>query len=596
MRALQVRLPSLIENLQKMFALATARRATSLRRTPQRLASAARRPSVEVPRVPRTALAAAAPLTLAFAATGCAHSARQRGGPARKIRRRDSDANIRALDHEPDASEIVEWNPKNESDWTCPHWKDDVVPTDDGPWREYIAGENLATQRDMLKKCVNAVCAVNPYSRCARLSATATSIERTITEFVAHRLPLKRHHHPNYAGSYKHKDNKGVGVAGKAASHASLLAVAAKKSAKFAAFRREGIHVDPWGVPVDPAEVTESQERNFLRRCRADSAFRRAGLMAVVRASEVTGILRVHEPIWPHWESPVRDAALRMRFRDLEGRVADHVHHSCGELRTCPTSYTLNAGWMGAVDWLVARGMLAAHVPRVSARLLRRLGRLGGETPCANSFLEDPAVPAPRDAQLCDGGVLRGAAPAPRELAVLAETLPSGDWTAPSYVVIAVAVARTRLDERAEVCQLALRLVGAADVTFESAVLPESPITYETFEGHSGHGLTFKMLQKAGAPSFSEVLVGASSWVDTVAGGSRVVYCAHGCDVGSILQGLAAEVDSDIFDAPWLDMAFATRQKRCPKRARATPLDRCVDQSFLHRPPPSRAGAAEHVE
>ena len=34
-----------------------------------------------------------------------------------------------------------------------------------------------------------------------------------------------------------------------------------------------------------------------------------------------------------------------------------------------------------------------------------------------------------------------------------------------------------RLDERAEVCQFALRLVGEADVAFESAVLPESPIT-----------------------------------------------------------------------------------------------------------------------
>jgi hypothetical protein len=564
-----------------MFALATVRRATSLRRAPQRLASAAsaaRRLSVVVP---RTALAAAAPLSLAFAATGYAHSARQRGGPARKIRRRDSDANIHALDHEPDESELVEWNPKNESDWKCPSWDGDVVPEDEQLWRDYIAGENLATQRDMLKKCVNAVCAVNPYSQCARLSATTTSITRTISEFVAHGLPLKRHHHLNYAGSYEHNDNKGVGLAGKALVQATLNAAAAKKSAKFAAFRSEGIHVDPWGVPVDPDAVTLDQERGFLRRCRADSAFRRAGLLTVVRASEVTGILSVHEPIWPHWESPVRDAALRMRFRDLEGRVADHVHDSCGELRTCPTSYTLNAGWMGAVDWLVARGMLAAHVPRVSARLLRRLGRAGGETPCANSFLEDPAVPASRGAQLCDGGVLRGAAPAPRELAVLAESTPSDDWTAPSYVVIAVAVARTRLDDRAEVCELALRLVGAADVTFESVVLPESPITYEAFEGHDGHGLTMKMLEKAGAPSFSEVLASASSWIDTVAGGSRVVYCAHGCDVGSILQGLAAESGSDLFDAPWLDMARATRRKRCPKRERARDASRPSHRPIL---------------
>lgn len=521
----------------------------------------------------------------------------QRDKPTyRQIRRRDSDANIHGLDHEPEDSEIVKWNPKNEQDWICPSWDDDVVPEDDQPWLDYIAGENLATQANMLKKCVDAVCAVNPYSRCQFLGPSATSIARTIAEFVAHGLPLKRHHHLNYAGSYKHRDNKRVGLAGKARQSEALGAANKKKSETFAAFRAAGIHVDRWGVPVDPATATEAQERCFLRRCRADSAFRHAGLLTAVRASQITGILRVHEPIWPHWESPVRDAALRMRFRDLEGRVADHVHHSCGELRTCPTSYTLNAGWMGVVDWLVARGMLAVHVPRVSALLLRRLGRAGGETPCATSFLAAPTVPAPLGAELGDGGVLCRAAPAPRELAVLAETLPSDDWTAPSYVVIAVAVARTRLDDRAEVCELALRLVGEADVTFESAVLPESPITYEAFEGHDGHGLTMKMLEKAGAPSFSEVLVGASSWVDTVAGGSRVVYCTHGCEVGSILRGLAAEVDSDVFDAPWLDTAFATRQKRCLKRTHATPLDPRVDQSFLHRPPPSRSGAAEHVE
>ena len=218
MRALQVRLPRLIENLQKMFALATARRATSLRRAPQRLASAAsaaRRLSVEVP---RTALAAAAPLSLAFAATGYARTmALTNKQASKKIRRRDSDANIRALDHEPEDSEIVKWNPKNEQDWTCPHWKDDIVPEDEQPWLDYIAGENLATQASMLKKCVDAVCAVNPYSSYARLCCSTTKIATTITEFVAHRLPLKRHHHLNYAGSYKHKDNKGVGLAGKAA-------------------------------------------------------------------------------------------------------------------------------------------------------------------------------------------------------------------------------------------------------------------------------------------------------------------------------------------------------------------------------------------
>ena len=575
-----------------MLALATARRATSLRRTlaRQRLASTARRLSVEVP---RSALAAA-PLTLAFAATSCAHSARKER--RKQIRRRDSDADIHGLDHEPEDSEVVEWNPKNEPDWKCPYWDDDVVPEDEQLWRDYIAGENLATQANMLKKCVDAVCAKNPYSSKDTLADSTPMIARTIAEFVAHGLPFRRHQHPNYAGSYKHKNNKGVGLAGKALTQAALAASNEKKSEKFAAFRAASIHVDAWGVPVDPDAVTLSQERHFLRRCRADSAFRRAGLLTAVRASQVTGILRVHEPIWPHWSSPVRDAALRMRFLDLEGRVADHVHHSLGELRTCPTSYTLNAGWMVGVDWLVARGMLSAHVPRVSARLLRRLGRVGGATPCANSFLEDPAVPAPLGAELGDGGVLRRAAPAPRELAVLAETLPSDDWTAPPYVVIAVAAARTRLDERAEVCQFALRLVGEADVAFESAVLPESPITYETFEGHDGHGLTIKMLHKADAPSFSEALAGASSWIDAVAGSSRVVYCSHGCDVGSILRGLAAEVDSDLFDAPWLDTAFATRQKRCLKRARATPLDRRVDQSFLHRPPPSRSGAAEHVE
>ena len=125
--ALQVRLPKLIENLQKMLALATARRATSLRRTlaRQRLASTARRLSVEVP---RSALAAA-PLTLAFAATSCAHSARKER--RKQIRRRDSDADIHGLDHEPEDSEVVEWNPKNEPDWKCPYWDDDVVSEDE---------------------------------------------------------------------------------------------------------------------------------------------------------------------------------------------------------------------------------------------------------------------------------------------------------------------------------------------------------------------------------------------------------------------------------------------------------------------------------
>ena len=179
---MQVRVLKLIEALQKMFALATARRATSLRRTlaRQRLASTARRLSVEVP---RSALAAA-PLTLAFAATSCAHSARKER--RKQIRRRDSDADIHGLDHEPEDSEVVEWNPKNEPDWKCPYWDDDVVPEDEQLWRDYIAGENLATQANMLKKCVDAVCAKNPYSSKDTLADSTPMIARTIAEFVAH--------------------------------------------------------------------------------------------------------------------------------------------------------------------------------------------------------------------------------------------------------------------------------------------------------------------------------------------------------------------------------------------------------------------------
>ena len=123
-----------------------------------------------------------------------------------KVRKRPSDVLICPHSDPDDDDRDLAWSDKK--DWTCPTWKGDVVPTDAGLWLKLLEGENKRTQQAILIKNVDAVCAVNPFSRFSRLCNSEASIRRAIDDFVEHGLPLQRYKHPKYKGSRKHKGNK----------------------------------------------------------------------------------------------------------------------------------------------------------------------------------------------------------------------------------------------------------------------------------------------------------------------------------------------------------------------------------------------------
>ena len=100
-----------------------------------------------------------------------------------KVHKRASDAFVVPNSDPDDPDRELKWS--DADDWTCPTWKGDVVPTDPGPWLKLLEGENPRTQQAILIKNVDAVCAVNPFSRCARLSNSAASIRKAIDDFVA---------------------------------------------------------------------------------------------------------------------------------------------------------------------------------------------------------------------------------------------------------------------------------------------------------------------------------------------------------------------------------------------------------------------------
>ena len=253
-----------------------------------------------------------------------------------------------------------------------------------------------------------------------------------------------------------------------------------------------------------------------------------------------------------------------MRANDAGGFQRDHIHYKHGQLRRHPTGAIVNEGWMGVVDWWVALGMKALHVAAVAERMLWRLGRSGGATPCANTFLAAPKKQAPRGATLGTGGALRGAPPPARRLAVLQATALPDAWKAPSIVAVAVDASWSRLDASGELCELGLRVVGSG-LKFESLVCIRGTVTFESYDVY---GLTRTMLDRADAPSLAVCLRAAADWLDGIVGGSDIVFVAHGADEAERLREVAADVDSLLFERVWVDTRDLACEMLRPKGAR----------------------------
>ena len=476
-----------------------------------------------------------------------------------KVQPHESDKLVRAHSDPEDPDRDLKWSDKH--DWTCPKWPGDKVPTDPKPWLKLIEGKNLPTQRAILIVNVNAVCAVNPFSACARLSQGAASINRAIDDFVAHGLPLERYKHPKYKGSRKHKDNVDVGVSGLAASVAAMQAINAKKHVDFAAARAKGIHLDKWGDEVDPDKATQAQETGFLRRQAGDDLHRQAGLATVPTGRELTVLLRVNKPFRPPWDDPVRDFATQIvPFDDLGGKVRDHKWWDCGQQRTCPTSNLVNAAPLYAIDFLVRCGAKADDVADFATNVQEWLGRAGGAKPRFDSFLAAPENAAPAGTTV---RTLRSAlVPKARELRACVTTDLPADWRLPRIAVVVVDVLASSRDVgSAEICEVAFDVRGAGNqhVSFSSSCLPRGPITHEAW---LGHGITKTMLIEAGAPELGKVLEEASLFLNDILGERDYVFCANDARdfVAPLLGRLTDELGRYGFsNAPWVDLGMVAR-------------------------------------
>ena len=468
-----------------------------------------------------------------------------------RINKRESDKFVRANSDSDDDDRDLKWS--DAPDWTCPTWPGDVVPKDPEPWLKLIKGENLPTQRATLLRSLDAVCAWHPFSSMTRLSNGKASIEAAIDDFVAHGLPLQRHKHPKYRGSRKHPDNEGIGKAG---SVAALNASNAKKHVDFAAARAEGVHLDPWGNPVDPDKATKAQEHNFLRRQAGDDVHRQFGLSTMPKGRELTALLRAHQRHRPPWDDPVRDFATQIiPFADLGGKVHDHRWWDHGQQRTCPTSSAVNAGPLPVIDFLVRCGATVDDVADFATSTQGWLGRAGGAKPRYDTFLGAPEKAAPAGTTV---RTLRSApVPKERELSVCASTPMPDGWRLPEIAVVVVDVLASSRDVgTAGICEISFDVLGAGDqhVSFSSVSIPRGAITYEAY---LGHGFTKTMLMKAGAPELGEVLKEASSFLNGVLGERRYVFCAYDARefVAPLLGRLSDELGYKGFStAAWVDL------------------------------------------
>mmetsp|Transcript_7021 Transcript_7021/g.18009 ORF Transcript_7021/g.18009 Transcript_7021/m.18009 type:complete len:362 (+) Transcript_7021:93-1178(+) len=247
--------------------------------------------------VPRVALAAAAPLSLAFAATkyACAMPPKKTKPP---VQPRASDvhatkwtgpADERIVQYDKDSKTLIKGGEK--------------IPLQDGmrvgdrelDWVPYFASAaNAETKYAMIGKVMDMSVSDWP------LRMKKWGMDKVLDAFEKMGMPFKPYTAPGWYGCRRHPENEGFQTGAQrklAGGHAG----AAKQHSRFLKARRRGEHRDPqYRLVVKPSEAAR---RSHAYRCQADALFFKRGFTDVPSKTVALKVLQQAFPRWPLYQT-----------------------------------------------------------------------------------------------------------------------------------------------------------------------------------------------------------------------------------------------------------------------------------------------------
>jgi len=459
----------------------------------QRLVSTVARTSAAVP---RAALAAAVPLSVAIATTKIACAMPKKKSAAAAAQQRPSDAHVKPWDANAPAGErIVEYDKDSptliKGGEKIPLLPGQRVGDRKKDWVPYFASAaNRNTKKEMIGKVMDMSLSEWP------LGMKGWAMDKVLDAFEKMGMPFQPYTVEGWYGCRRHPANEGFQtgaqrqIAGWHAGGETLH----KRTLKA---RRQGIHCDVYGNAV--VEPSESARRGHAYRRKADNFFFERGFTDVPAAPIALKVLQRAFPRWPLYTTDLHCAGCLGHVLNCFGDTNyEHVHGQGplgGSERTCCTGRFCGEGHLVVVDWF--RQTCGAEDDDIKgfAGHLAEFVRPGGVKPGASTFLDlaAQAAKASRRSGAADGAT-GGAAVFDADALAPAEPLltrarrmppqradvvmPGADWapTADAVTRVLFDVEATRVEGDVEVVQLAL-VAPEADARYVEFVEPEGSIS-----------------------------------------------------------------------------------------------------------------------
>jgi hypothetical protein len=448
------------------------------------------------PAVPRSVLAAIAPVSLALAATKtCAWSMPAKKSQAEKaVQPRPSDvhatkwtgtADERIVEYDKDSKTLIKGGKK------IPLLPGQRVGDRKQDWVPYFASAaNKNTRYAMVQKVMDMSLSDWP------LRMKSWNIDNLLNAFEKMGMPFQPYTAEGWLGCRRHPDNDDYQTGAERLT-ACLHAGNEKRRKLFLKARRRGEQRDnKYRLVVKPSE---NARRLFAYRCKADFLFFKRGFTDVPAGRIALEVLQRAYPRWPLYQTDRHCAGcLGHVLLCLGDTNYEHVHGQGplgGSERTCCTGRFCGEGHLVAVDWFRQTCGATDDDIKGFAGHLAEFVRPGSVKPGASTFLDlaAQAAKASRRDRAADGAahgaavfdadalapaepLLTRAARMPKQRADV--VLPGADWAPAAGDVTRVLfdVEATRVEGYVEIVQLAL-VAPQARAQFMEYVMPEGDIS-----------------------------------------------------------------------------------------------------------------------